>query len=236
MPPKKTSTRLDITLPISLVERLRAFADQEGTTVSSVISQAVRVHLDGGAPSPSIVRGQRMIEEEEVKAIGKTTILEFFNSSEGEKYLLDRAIESLQTMTPEEQKRVITGLGWTVPAAPGPESIPSEDQVSEPAPERVRAPISIKTEKPIPVGKVPVPEYIRRKATGYTAATLANTIHAIFNPDNNPEIKTITRGTLQGFVKGTASMTSPEYCEQIVKAVEYLESQKADHADLSGFN
>ncbi|WP_363255255.1 hypothetical protein, partial [Methanospirillum sp.] len=35
MPPKKTSTRLDITLPISLVERLRAFADQEGTTVSS---------------------------------------------------------------------------------------------------------------------------------------------------------------------------------------------------------
>ena len=123
----------------------------------------------------------------------------------------------------------------SVPVAPGPESIPSGDHVSEPA--RVTVPETITiTKKPSPVhaGKVPVPEDIRKAIidNGYTAAQMANVIRAIFNPDNDTEIKTITRGTLQGFAKGTASMTSPEYCDQIVKAVEYLESQKKDHPDL----
>ena len=135
----------------------------------------------------------------------------------------------------------------TSPVAPAPvtpeisvpESIPSGDQVKEPA--RVTVPETITiTKKPSPVhaGKVLVPEDIRKAIidNGYTAAQMANVIRAIFNPDNDTEIKTITRGTLQGFVKGTASMTSPEYCDQIVKAVEYLESQKKDHPDLSGFN
>ena len=127
----------------------------------------------------------------------------------------------------------------SVPVAPAPEL--SGDQVSEPA--RITVPETVTiTKKPSPVhaGKVLVPEDIRKAIidNGYTAAQMANVIRAIFNPDNDTEIKTITRGTLQGFVKGTASMTSPEYCDQIVKAVEYLalESQKKDHPDLSGFN
>jgi hypothetical protein len=232
MPPKKTSARLDITLPISLAERLRAHADREGTTVSSVISQAVRGYLDGGAPSPSVMRGQRMIEEEEVKAIGRTTILEFFNSSEGEKYLIDRATETLQRMSQEEQRRVLIGLGWTIPESA------SGDQIPQPVRPPVPETITITKRPPVHTGKIPVPEHIRKAITenGYTAAQIANVILAIFNPNRDPAIRTITRGTLQGFAKGTATMTSPEYCEQIVRAVEYLESQRKDHPDLSGFN
>lgn len=223
MPPKKTSTRLDISLPISLVERLRAFADQEGVTVSSVIGQAVRVHLDGGGPAPS-------------------------SPSSGQMTLSPADIDSLISQRVEaalqEHLSKLTSPVAPAPVTPEisvPESIPSGDQVKEPA--RVTVPETITiTKKPSPVhaGKVLVPEDIRKAIidNGYTAAQMANVIRAIFNPDNDTEIKTITRGTLQGFVKGTASMTSPEYCDQIVKAVEYLalESQKKDHPDLSGFN
>jgi len=201
MPPKKTSTRLDITLPISLVERLRAFADQEGTTVSSVIGQAVRVHLDGGGPAPS-------------------------SPSSGQMTLSPADIDSLISQRVEAAlQEHLSKL--TSPVAPAP--VTPEISVPET--------ITITKKPPVRVGKVPVPEDIRKAITesGYTAATLANTIKAIFNPTNDPKIKTITRGTLQGYVAGTASMTSPDYCKQIVTAVEYLESQKKDHPDL-GFN
>mgnify|MGYP001363482244 CR=1 FL=1 len=204
MPPKKTSTRLDITLPISLVERLRAHAEEQGITISSFIGQAVRSHLDGGGPAPSPSSGQMTLSPAD--------------------------IDSLISQRVEEALRVhmskLPVSSQVVTAAPTPESIASDDQVTEPAPERVRTPISIRKERPAHAGKVTVPEDIRKAIieNGYTAATLANTIKAIFNPNNDPMIKTITRGTLQGYVTGTASMTSPEYCEQIVKAVEYLES------------
>ena len=218
MPPKKTSTRLDITLPISLVEMLRAHADREGLTVSSVISQAVRVYLEGPAPSPSSAHQMTLPSD-----------IDSLISQRVEAALQEHLSRLPAPVTPE----------IPVPVAPAPEL--SGDQVSEPA--RVTVPETITiTKKPSPVhaGKVLVPEDIRKAIidNGYTAAQMANVIRAIFNPDNDTEIKTITRGTLQGFVKGTASMTSPEYCDQIVKAVEYLalESQKKDHPDLSGFN
>ena len=207
MPPKKTSTRLDITLPISLVDRLRAFADQEGTTVSSVIGQAVRAHLDGGVPSPS--SGQMTLSPADIDSL-----------------ISQRVGAALQEH--------LSKIQIPVPTALAPES--SDDQVTEPAPEKVRTPISIKKEKPVPEGKVIVPEDIRKKMTHYSAATIANAIHAIFNPENDPEVKTITRGTLQGFVKGTAKATTPEYLTQITRGIEALESQKRDHADLSVFN
>ena len=219
MPPKKTSARLDITLPISLVERLRAFADQEGTTVSSVIGQAVRVHLDGGGPAPSPSSGQMTLSPADIDS------------------LISQRVEAAL----QEHLSKLTSPVAPAPVTPEisvPESIPSGDQVSEPAPVTVPETITITKKPPVHAGKVTVPEDIRKAIieNGYTAATLANTIKAIFNPNNDPKIKTITRGTLQGYVTGTASMTSPEYCEQIVKAVEYLESQKKDHPDLSGFN
>jgi len=220
MPPKKTSTRLDITLPISLVERLRAFADQEGTTVSSVIGQAVRVHLDGGGPAPSSPSsGQMTLSPADIDSLISQRV---------EAALQEHLSKLTSPVTPE----------ISVPVAPIPESIPSGDQVKEPARVTVPETITITKKPPVHAGKVTVPEDIRKAIieNGYTAATLANTIKAIFNPNNDPMIKTITRGTLQGFAKGTASMTSPEYCDQIVKAVEYLESQKKDHPDLSGFN
>ncbi|KAF5028559.1 hypothetical protein DSECCO2_657770 [anaerobic digester metagenome] len=201
MPPKKTSTRLDITLPISLVEMLRAHADREGLTVSSVIGQAVRAHLDGGGPAPSPSSGQMTLSPADIDSL-----------------ISQRVEAALQ----EHLSKL------TSPVAPAP--VTPEISVPET--------ITITKKPPIHTGKVPVPEDIRKAITesGYTAATLANTIKAIFNPNNDPKIKTITRGTLQGYVTGTASMTSPEYCDQIVKAVEYLESQKKDHPDLSGFN
>lgn len=219
MPPKKTSTRLDITLPISLVERLRAFADQEGTTVSSVIGQAVRFHLDGGGPAPSPSSGQMTLSPADIDSLISQRV---------EAALQEHLSKLTSPVTPE----------ISVPVAPIPESIPSGDQVKEPARVTVPETITITKKPPVHAGKVPVPEDIRKAIidNGYTAATLANTIKAIFNPNNDPKIKTITRGTLQGYVTGTASMTSPEYCEQIVKAVGYLESQKKEHADLSGFN
>jgi len=220
MPPKKTSTRLDITLPISLVERLRAFADQEGTTVSSVIGQAVRVHLDGGGPAPSSPSsGQMTLSPADIDSLISQRV---------EAALQEHLSKLTSPVTPE----------ISVPVAPIPESIPSGDQVKEPARVTVPETITITKKPPVHAGKVPVPEDIRKAIidNGYTAAQMANVIRAIFNPDNDTEIKTITRGTLQGFAKGTASMTSPEYCDQIVKAVEYLESQKKDHPDLSGFN
>lgn len=212
MPPKKTSTRLDITLPISLVEMLRAHADREGLTVSSVISQAVRVYLEGPAPSPSSAHQMTLPSD-----------IDSLISQRVEAALQEHLSRLPAPVTPE----------ISVPVAPAPEL--SGDQVSEPA--RITVPETVTiTKKPSPVhaGKVLVPEDIRKAIieNGYTAATLANTIKAIFNPNNDPMIKTITRGTLQGYVTGTASMTSPEYCEQIVKAVEYLESQKKDHPDL----
>ena len=208
MPPKKTSTRLDITLPISLVEMLRAHADREGLTVSSVIGQAVRAHLDGGGTAPSPSSGHQMTLPSDIDSLISQRV---------EAALQEHLSRLPAPVTPE----------ISVPVAPVPESIPSGDQVKEPA--RVTVPETITiTKKPSPVhaGKVLVPEDIRKAIidNGYTAAQMANVIRAIFNPDNDTEIKTITRGTLQGFVKGTASMTSPEYCDQIVKAVEYLES------------
>lgn len=219
MPPKKTSTRLDITLPISLVEMLRAHADREGLTVSSVIGQAVRAHLDGGGPAPSPSSGQMTLSPADIDS------------------LISQRVEAAL----QEHLSKLTSPVAPAPVTPEisvPESIPSGDQVSEPARITVPETITITKKPPIHTGKVPVPEDIRKAITesGYTAATLANTIKAIFNPNNDPKIKTITRGTLQGYVTGTASMTSPEYCDQIVKAVEYLESQKKDHPDLSGFN
>lgn len=215
MPPKKTSTRLDITLPISLVEMLRAHADREGLTVSSVISQAVRVYLEGPAPSPSSAHQMTLPSD-----------IDSLISQRVEAALQEHLSRLPAPVTPE----------IPVPVAPAPEL--SGDQVSEPAPVTVPETITITKKPPVHAGKVTVPEDIRKAIieNGYTAATLANTIKAIFNPNNDPMIKTITRGTLQGYVTGTASMTSPEYCEQIVKAVEYLESQKKDHPDLSGFN
>lgn len=215
MPPKKTSTRLDITLPISLVERLRAHADREGLTVSSVIGQAVRAHLEGPAPSPSSAHQMTLPSD-----------IDSLISQRVEAALQEHLSKLTSPVTPE----------IPVPVAPAPEL--SGDQVSEPAPVTVPETITITKKPPVHAGKVTVPEDIRKAIieNGYTAATLANTIKAIFNPNNDPMIKTITRGTLQGYVTGTASMTSPEYCEQIVKAVEYLESQKKDHPDLSGFN
>ena len=215
MPPKKTSTRLDITLPISLVEMLRAHADREGLTVSSVIGQAVRAHLEGPAPSPSSAHQMTLPSD-----------IDSLISQRVEAALQEHLSRLPAPVTPE----------IPVPVAPAPEL--SGDQVSEPARVTVPETITITKKPPVHTGKVPVPEDIRKAITesGYTAATLANTIKAIFNPNNDPMIKTITRGTLQGYVTGTASMTSPEYCEQIVKAVEYLESQKKDHPDLSGFN
>jgi len=215
MPPKKTSTRLDITLPISLVEMLRAHADREGLTVSSVISQAVRVYLEGPAPSPSSAHQMTLPSD-----------IDSLISQRVEAALQEHLSRLPAPVTPE----------IPVPVAPAPEL--SGDQVSEPAPVTVPETITITKKPPVHAGKVTVPEDIRKAITesGYTAATLANTIKAIFNPNNDPKIKTITRGTLQGYVTGTASMTSPEYCDQIVKAVEYLESQKKDHPDLSGFN
>jgi len=224
MPPKKTSTRLDITLPISLVERLRAFADQEGTTVSSVIGQAVRVHLDGGGPAPSPSSGQMTLSPADIDSLISQRV---------EAALQEHLSKLTSPVAPAPVTPEIS-----VPVAPVPESIPSGDQVKEPARVTVPETITITKKPPVHAGKVPVPEDIRKAIidNGYTAAQMANVIRAIFNPDNDTEIKTITRGTLQGFAKGTASMTSPEYCEQIVKAVEYLESQKKDHPDLSGFN
>jgi len=215
MPPKKTSTRLDITLPISLVEMLRAHADREGLTVSSVIGQAVRAHLEGPAPSPSSAHQMTLPSD-----------IDSLISQRVEAALQEHLSRLPAPVTPE----------IPVPVAPAPEL--SGDQVSEPAPVTVPETITITKKPPVHAGKVTVPEDIRKAIieNGYTAATLANTIKAIFNPNNDPMIKTITRGTLQGYVTGTASMTSPEYCEQIVKAVEYLESQKKDHPDLSGFN
>lgn len=205
MPPKKTSTRLDITLPISLVEMLRAHADREGLTVSSVIGQAVRSHLEGPAPSPS--SAHQMTLPSDIDSLIRQRV---------EAALQEHLSRLPAPVTPE----------ISVPVAPAPEL--SGDQVSEPA--RITVPETVTiTKKPSPVhaGKVLVPEDIRKAIidNGYTAAQMANVIREIFNPDNDTEIKTITRGTLQGFVKGTASMTSPEYCDQIVKAVEYLESQ-----------
>ena len=214
MPPKKTSTRLDITLPISLVEMLRAHADREGLTVSSVISQAVRVYLEGPAPSPSSAHQMTLPSD-----------IDSLISQRVEAALQEHLSRLPAPVTPE----------IPVPVAPAPEL--SGDQVSEPAPVTVPETITITKKPPVHAGKVTVPEDIRKAIieNGYTAATLANTIKAIFNPDNDPKIKTITRGTLQGYVAGTASMTSPDYCKQIVTAVEYLESQKKDHPDL-GFN
>jgi len=216
MPPKKTSTRLDITLPISLVERLRAFADQEGTTVSSVISQAVKAHLDGGRPAPSPAH-QITLSPADIDSLISQRV--------------EAALLEHLSRLPAPVSHEIP-----VPVTHAPEILPevSGDQVSEQTHETVITPA--KKEKPVPTGKVPLPEDIRKAAMNYTAATLANAILAMFNPDNNPEVKTVSKGTLQGFVKGTASTTSPEYCEQIVKAVTYLESQKKGHADLSGFN
>ena len=226
MPPKKTSTRLDITLPISLVERLRAFADQEGTTVSSVIGQAVRAHMDGGGPAPSPSSGQMTLSPADIDSLISQRV---------EAALQEHLSKLTSPVAPAPVTPEIS-----VPVAPVPESIPSGDQVKEPARVTVPETITITKKPPVHAGKVPVPEDIRKAIidNGYTAAQMANVIRAIFNPDNDTEIKTITRGTLQGFVKGTASMTSPEYCDQIVKAVEYLalESQKKDHPDLSGFN
>lgn len=215
MPPKKTSTRLDITLPISLVEMLRSHADREGLTVSSVISQAVRSHLEGPAPSPSPAHQMTLPSD-----------IDTLISQRVEAALQEHLSRLPAPVTPE----------IPAPVAPAPEV--SGDQVSEPARVTVPETITITKKPPIHTGKVPVPEDIRKAITesGYTAATLANTIKAIFNPNNDPKIKTITRGTLQGYVTGTASMTSEDYCKQIVTAVEYLESQKKDHPDLSGFN
>lgn len=225
MPPKKTSTRLDITLPISLVERLRAFADQEGTTVSSVIGQAVRVHLDGGGPAPSSPSsGQMTLSPADIDSLISQRV---------EAALQEHLSKLTSPVAPAPVTPEIS-----VPVAPVPESIPSGDQVKEPVRVTVPETVTITKKPPVHTGKVPVPEDIRKAITesGYTAATLANTIKAIFNPNNDPKIKTITRGTLQGYVTGTASMTSEDYCKQIVTAVEYLESQKKDHPDLSGFN
>ncbi len=198
MPPKKTSARLDITLPISLAERLRAHADREGLTISAVIGQAVRAHLEGPAPSPSSAHQMTLPSD------------------------IDSLISQRVEAALQEHLSKLTS-----PVAPAP--VTPEISVPET--------ITITKKPPVRVGKVPVPEDVRKAITesGYTAATLANTIKAIFNPDNDPKIKTITRGTLQGYVAGTASMTSPDYCKQIVTAVEYLESQKKDHPDL-GFN
>jgi hypothetical protein len=213
MPPKKTSTRLDITLPISLVERLRAFADQEGTTVSSVIGQAVRVHLDGGGPAPSSPSsGQMTLSPADIDSLISQRV---------EAALQEHLSKLTSPVAPAPVTPEIS-----VPVAPVPESIPSGDQVKEPARVTVPETITITKKPPVHAGKVPVPEDIRKAIidNGYTAAQMANVIRAIFNPNNDPKIKTITRGTLQGYVTGTASMTSPEYCDQIVKAVEYLES------------
>jgi len=205
MPPKKTSTRLDITLPISLVERLRAHAEEQGITISSFIGQAVRSHLDGGGPAPSPSSAHQMTLPSDIDSLISQRV---------EAALQEHLSRLPAPVTPE----------IPVPVAPAPEL--SGDQVSEPAPVTVPETITITKKPPVHAGKVTVPEDIRKAIieNGYTAATLANTIKAIFNPNNDPMIKTITRGTLQGYVTGTASMTSPEYCEQIVKAVEYLES------------
>lgn len=200
MPPKKTSTRLDITLPISLVDRLRAHTEEQGITISSFIGQAVRSHLDGGGPAPSPSPGQMTLSPAD--------------------------IDSLISQRVEEALRAHMSK---LPVAPV--SIPSDVPSMAVTPGQVTlgevgnpAPVIIKKEPVVPVGKVTVPVDIREKMTHYTASTIEKAILATSNPDHNPEIKTIARGTLQGFVKGTSSITSPEYCEQIIKAVEYLES------------
>ena len=212
MPPKKTSTRLDITLPISLVDRLRAHTEEQGITISSFIGQAVRSHLDGGGPAPSPSPGQMTLSPADIDSLISQRV---------EAALQEHLSKLTSPVAPAPVTPEIS-----VPVAPVPESIPSGDQVKEPARVTVPETITITKKPPVHAGKVPVPEDIRKAIidNGYTAAQMANVIRAIFNPNNDPKIKTITRGTLQGYVTGTASMTSPEYCDQIVKAVEYLES------------
>ena len=143
MPPKKTSTRLDISLPISLVERLRAFADQEGTTVSSVIGQAVRAHLDGGGPAPSPSSGQMTLSPADIDSLISQRV---------EAALQEHLSKLTSPVAPAPVTPEIS-----VPVAPVPESIPSGDQVKEPARVTVSETITITKKPPVHAGKVPVP-------------------------------------------------------------------------------
>lgn len=211
MPPKKTSTRLDITLPISLVEMLRAHADREGLTVSSVIGQAVRAHLEGPAPSPSSAHQMTLPSD-----------IDSLISQRVEAALQEHLSRLPAPVTPE----------IPVPVAPAPEL--SGDPVSEPA--RVTVPVKRSAKSGPASGKVEIPADVLKKAQIFKAAAIENTIISIFNPERDPAIETIKKGTIQGFVKGTARTTDPEYLKQVTKALEVLEGQQKEHSDLSTFN
>ena len=190
MPPKKTSTRLDITLPDTLVKKIRAHADERGITVSGLIGEAVRSYLDGGnAPSSS----------------GPVTL------SPGIEALIQ---ERVKLAVEETLSRVTV----SAPPAPGTPHEPAKKRVTSGG------------------GKAEVPDDIRAQMQKHTAGTLENAIKTVCNPDNNPDIKTVNRGTLYGFVKGTATTTKAEYLEQIKLGLEYLErldSVKQDTGSLS---
>ena len=181
MPPKKTSTRLDITLPDTLVKKIRAHADEREITVSGLIGEAVRSYLEGGSTPSS--HGPVMLSPD-----------------------IDALIQERVNLAVEETLS-------RLPGAPGP----------APAPIQPVQPIRMVRTPSVKTGKAVVPEDIRERMQRYTAATLARGINEACNPDNDPDVRLITRGTLQGFVKGTAKTTDPEYLEQILRGLEYLE-------------
>ena len=197
MPPKKTSERLDITLPEGLVRRIRDRAEERETTISGLIGEAVRAYLDGGSTPSS--PGQVMLSSD-----------------------IETLIQERITRSVEEHLSRLPGT-----------SIPAREPCER------REPIKIPKEKEVPLGKVQVPDDIKEKMKRYTAATLANAINAVCNPGNDSSIQIISRGTLQGFVKGNAKTTKAEYMEQIIRGLETLETQetqKNTHTDLSGFS
>lgn len=139
-------------------------------------------------------------------------LLEFLRSDEGKGVILDIAREAVPAPVPV-----------LVPAAP------SHDTV---VPVTVTAPVQ-KSVKPGPnAGKVTIPEDVLKKAMKYKAAAIENTILSIFNPEKDTKIETIKKGTIQGFVKGTARTTDPEYLKQVVKALEVLEAQETSHSQV----
>lgn len=142
MPPKKTTMRIDITLPISLVDRLRTYADEKGVTLSGVVSRALQAHLDGGGGTPSPPGQQAGLPS---------------NIDE----MLTQRVEAalLEYLTSEKSDALFERLSSRLPAAPMVAQATKEKRAS-------------KTGTGIREGKVMIPEDLRARLQKYGPAEI----------------------------------------------------------------
>jgi len=197
MPPKKTTTRLDITLPIALVDRVKSHADSEGMTVSSLIGDALKAYLDGGI-SPSSGPGmlspetdvtiKRMLEEITIEYLKSDLIdarIERFVSRYIATHPPDRDVVPSIVTEPEETTPETSLEAWiSEPAQEVKKERPSKAKmeyvdISDAFRDRMKDIPGIKIEKATGIHKSDVSKIKSGKKTRVTKETLDKLVAAL---------------------------------------------------------